>query len=119
MARWTHRAPLLALALLLALPSPAAAQTKVLSLQQKQDVMAAVRLRLRDPTAKFKWLPVANDSVYCGLINTAKTQGYLPFQVFGNFAGKLTANIASDRTTTAAMRQACERYGYNFSAAVD
>lgn len=107
------RLALILAALLAALP----AQARDLNTREKQQVMTAVRQHMRDPTVKFRWLPVADESLYCGLVNTAKTTGYLPFQVFGmsGKTPKLTVVHATDRTTTQSIRQACERYGYNFT----
>lgn len=109
--------PLLLLALAFAVP----AEARELSQQEKNQVMTAVRQHIKDPTAKFKWLPVSNDAVYCGLLNTAKTSGYMPFQAFGvtGKSAKLNIVYATDRTTKESLRQSCERYGYNFSQAAE
>jgi hypothetical protein len=98
---------------LMAAPLPAAARE--LSLQQKSLVVSTVRGKLKDVTARFRWLPVANDAIYCGLVKPAKSTAYMPFQIFGITSKKLNVNIAADVTTAASVRESCERYNYNFS----
>lgn len=102
---------LVVLALLVAAP----AEARELSLQQKTVVMNAVRLRLKDPTAKFGWLAVADDALYCGLVKGARSASFMPFQVFGVSGKAPNVIVATDRVTTASVRQSCQRYGYNFT----
>lgn len=100
---------------LIALVLAAPVEARELSLQQKTLVMNVVRQRLKDHSAKFRWLPVEDDALYCGLVKGARLVGYVPFQVFGMAGKKPNVVVATDRVTTASVRQSCERYGYNFS----
>ena len=106
---------LVLIALLIAVP----AEAGDLTLQQKTMVMNLVRQRLKDPTAKFRWLPMANTAFYCALVMPARSVSYLPFQLFGMSGKKWNVVVASDKTTTASVRQSCERYGYNFTQAAE
>ena len=93
---------------------------------EKADIAAAVKAKLKDPeAARFVWPQLANDSIYCGIVNGKNSYGgYVgdaPFIVGLGLGPKgrlrpvsLDIGTPRDETrTTAEILSACEEAGYS------